>query len=167
MRIEGNAEGEPEVTRNFVAAARAAGTVRHLVISTALGAGTYAALPEGDPIRPFIASKWFSEEAVRSSGIAHWTILRPPALFQNYLHPQCAFHFPKLKAERSLASGIDPAFRYPHIDAADIGRFAAAAFYDPARFDRQEITPAVALLNTLDVAAAFKRATGVELPTPC
>eukprot|EP01119_Soliformovum_irregulare_P003449 TRINITY_DN13982_c0_g1_i1.p2 TRINITY_DN13982_c0_g1~~TRINITY_DN13982_c0_g1_i1.p2 ORF type:complete len:154 (-),score=41.99 TRINITY_DN13982_c0_g1_i1:379-840(-) len=65
--------------------ARSAGTVDTLVISTSYYAGDHPKYLAEDPnylTANYYASKLGGEEAVRDSGISHWTILRPSWLFQ-------------------------------------------------------------------------------------
>ena len=58
---------------NVVAAARAGGSLRHLVLISALGAAN-------DPAFPYLHSKWQGEQAVVNSGLPY-TILRPSVIF--------------------------------------------------------------------------------------
>jgi len=71
-------------------------------------------------------------EAVRSSGLKHWTILKPVYIMENFLPPKASFMMPSL-VEGKLMTAAKPGTRLDLIAAEDIGAFAAAAFANPAR----------------------------------
>lgn len=160
------ARSEGVQAANFVDAARAAGTT-HLVISTSLMTGEHEAFLAADPNYPLKAyheSKIAAEAAVVGSGL-RWTVLRPPWLFQNYLAPQSDQYFPALSGPaHELATPIAPDMRFAHLDAYDVGRFAAAALFDSEKFNGQIIKLGGALLSVRDAAAALSKFAGREVP---
>lgn len=166
--VIGDTSGEARQTQHFVDAARAAGTVESLVLSTSFNVAQHpawlAAHPDY-PLRDYYTSKTGAEDAVRASGVKHWTILRPPWLFQNYVWPQSDFHFPALHAERRFVSGIRRDLPLAQLDAADIGPWAAAAFLDPPRFSGKALRPAAVNLSFEEVVKAFEKFAGVKIET--
>ncbi|KAH8651389.1 hypothetical protein BX600DRAFT_502122 [Xylariales sp. PMI_506] len=62
---------------------------------------------------------------------------------------------PELKSAGEIVHAFEPGVRMPHIDEDDVGRYAAAALLDPAKFDGTEIDLANENLTPEEVAAAF------------
>ncbi|KZV99227.1 NAD dependent epimerase/dehydratase [Exidia glandulosa HHB12029] len=153
-----NPEGEAPQVRRFVEAALAAGTVEHLVISTAFHVQNHldwlTAHP-GSILEAYYKSKIGAEEVVRNSGVKYWTVLRPPWLMHNYLFPHCTFHYPKLHDERIFKTALTRDAEIAHFDPADLGRFAAAAFAHPETFAGKEIELGSVNLSTEEVAIAI------------
>ncbi|EJD43418.1 NAD dependent epimerase/dehydratase [Auricularia subglabra TFB-10046 SS5] len=166
--VIGDTSGEARQTRNFVNAARAAGTVESLVLSTSFNTAQHAQwvveYPDY-PLRGYYTSKTGAEDAVRTSGVKYWTILRPPWLFQNYVWPQSDFHFPALHAERRFVTGVRRDLPIAQLDAADIGPWAAAAFLDPPRFAGKELRPAAVNMSFEEVVKEFEHFSGVKIET--
>ncbi|EJD43432.1 NAD dependent epimerase/dehydratase [Auricularia subglabra TFB-10046 SS5] len=163
--VPGDEGGELKHALNLLDAARAAGSVKHIVISTSFLAGDHERWLAEDPNyagRSYYHSKASAEAAVRASGIT-WTILRPPWLFQNYTYPQSVFNLPVLHSERRFLTGVRPDLLFAHLDAADIGRWAAAAFLDPQRFGGKALRPAVENLTLEEIAQALETFAGVKI----
>lgn len=151
----------------FVDAARAAGTVDTFVVSTTLKADRWAVWAEAHPDHALAAygrTKFLVEETVRASGIKHWTILRPPWLFQNLIYPQSNSHFPELSAAGVVRTALDLDFAIAQLDARDIGRWAAAAFADPVRFHGKTLDLAAYNHTLRESLRELSVAAGVEIP---
>ncbi|EJD50452.1 NAD(P)-binding protein [Auricularia subglabra TFB-10046 SS5] len=165
-----DSDSEGKQAQRFVDAARAAGTVDSIVLSTALNTDKHkkwaAELPEyGFPMKHYFQSKSGAEDVVRGSGIKYWTILRMPWLDQNYLHPYCTFQFPKLHAERTLSTALRADLPLAHLDPDDVGAWAAAALLDAPRFAGKELDLAAENLTLPEVVKALEKLTGVEIAT--
>lgn len=164
-----DADSEGKQAQRFVDAARAAGTVEHIVLSTALNTDKHkkwvAELPEyGFPIKHYFTSKSGAEDAVRDSGLKY-TIVRPPWLDHNYLHPHCTFQFPKLHAQRTLSTALHRDLPLAHLDADDLGAWAAAALLDPAKFAGKELAIAAENLTLEQVVQTLEKFAGVPIAT--
>lgn len=117
LHLAGGPRGDDVATRNLVAAARRAGTVRHVVLISVIGADT---LPIG-----YFRRKLASEQALPDSGIG-WTVLRA-----------AQFHSLALSTARGLAKlplllapgGV----RWQPVDPRDVAeRLAELALGEPA-----------------------------------
>jgi uncharacterized protein YbjT (DUF2867 family) len=104
-------------------------------------------------------SKSAVNEAVRAAEFPHWVILKPAFMMDNFIPPKAAWLFPSL-ARGEIANALNPETRLDLIAAADVGRFAAAAFADPERWDHQEIDLAAESLTMDEVASLIAKATG-------
>ncbi|KAJ7240565.1 NAD dependent epimerase/dehydratase [Mycena rebaudengoi] len=150
-----NPNGEAEAAQTVVDAARAAGTVTSIVLSTVLRADS--APSDIDP-----AHKAGAERVVRESGFAY-TILRPGWLMHNYIGTAPTYHFPEYATQRLLTVSFPEGYRLDHLDAADVGKFTVAAFLEPERFAGKEIDLVRELLTFEEVAAHLSEAAGVEV----
>lgn len=99
-------------------------------------------------------SKAAANEAVRSSALTSWTILKPAFMMDNFVVPKANSMFPGLAAGE-IVTAMRPETRLDLIAASDIGRVAAAALCAPERFDRQEIDLAAESSTMSEVAAAI------------
>ncbi|WP_022980840.1 NmrA family NAD(P)-binding protein [Ideonella sp. B508-1] len=145
----------------LVEAARRAG-VAQFVHTSVCEAGRHTGFPhwgEGRWTEKYWTDKWDIEQAVRAAGFAHWTVLKPAFMMDNFAQPKARFMFPHLREGR-LLTALHPSTRMQLIAAEDIGTFAAAAFARPAEFDRQDIDLAAEALTMGEVAAALSEVTG-------
>jgi uncharacterized protein YbjT (DUF2867 family) len=71
--------------------------------------------------------------------------------------------YPGLKPRAAIETAMEPDTRLHFIAAADVGRFAAAAFADPSRFDKQEIDLAAEALTMTEVADIVSNAIGKKV----
>ncbi|KAF7344431.1 NmrA domain-containing protein [Mycena sanguinolenta] len=158
--------GEARAAETFVAAARAAGTVKSFVVSTVHKANLRADWSEMKADLPFLAQYYGSkagvERVVRASGFTY-TILRPGWLMHNYIAPGPAYHFPEYMSERVLTLSSPRDWQMEHLDADDVGQFAAAALLDPARFSGKELELVNEHLTFEEVAAHLSEAVGAEV----
>ena len=153
---------------NIVNEAKKAGTVETVVVTTAFKVGMHETWVKKDPEYPlawFYRSKTAIEEAVKTGGFRYWTVLRPAWLMHNYVAPVSQWHFPELEAEQTLATGYQPSAVMPQFDAYDVGKFAAAAFLEPARFDKRVIELGNEHPTIDKVAKLLTRVSGVEVKT--
>ncbi|KAJ7160081.1 NAD dependent epimerase/dehydratase [Mycena filopes] len=149
-----------------VAAARTAGTVTSIVVSTVFKVNLSSDWSTIQADWPFV-SMYFSskagvEKVVRASGFSY-TILRPGWLMHNYIGPQSAFNWPGYAETRVLTTSYPPEFRLGHLDAADVGQFAAAALLDPAQFAGKELELAHDWVTVAELAAHLAEAIGAEV----
>ena len=154
----------------FVEAIAALPSVTSLVLSTAAGTGKHAELFENNP--KYTNSEYYAEKAqiediARRSGIPNVTILRPGWLMHNYLPPFAPAVFPAIVSKK-LITGLKPTTKIPHLDAADVGRWAAAALLDPGKFAGKEIDLAAECLTIQETAEIVSDVAGVKVvpPTP-
>ncbi|KAJ7742665.1 NAD dependent epimerase/dehydratase [Mycena maculata] len=134
---------ETRQAENVLVAARAAGTVTSVVVSTV----SYTDLHEDWSVVkadfPFISQFYTSksgvERVVRAAGFTY-TILRPGMLMRNWIAPGPAWHFPEYMSSRLITLSYPRDFRMDQLDAADVGQVAAAALLEPARFAGAEFT---------------------------
>jgi len=105
-----------ELESNAVAACKKAG-VRHVVLGSALGAGTFNA--------SFPAWHRKVEETLKRSGIPY-TIVRPNSFMQNLV----AFYAPTIRAQGAFYASMGKA-RVSLVDVRDVGDFVAAVLVNP------------------------------------
>ncbi|KZV99217.1 NAD(P)-binding protein [Exidia glandulosa HHB12029] len=164
-----NPEGEAETAQRFVDAARAAGTVEHIILSTALHTGShqhYLSIDPNYPLKQYYHSKAAAEAVVRNSnGVKYWTILRPAWLYQQYTFPYSALHFPQLHTDRILSSPLDHVTPFIHFNAKDMGYWARAAFENPAKFASKEIELGAESLNLEQAVRGLEKVSGVKITT--
>ena len=161
-------KAEVQQTRNILELATSEKTVTSIVVSTALKASKHEEYLSRDPnyaMAGFYASKIAVEDAVRSSGIKYKTYLRPGWLMHNYLEPLCQYQFPAYQTDHLLEVTYPPGTTTAHFDAADVGKFAAAAFLDPERFDGHEIELGDEQLTIEESARTIEKATGIKIGT--
>jgi len=111
----------------------------------------------------YYTAKSAVEEAVRSAGFENYTILRPAWLMHNYLLPFSLYHFPELASEGVLAHIYEPDTKMSHFDAADVGKFAAAALLEPTKFRGHEIELGNENLTAEETVEALRKASGREI----
>lgn len=153
--------------QNLLKAAAEVGTITHVVYSSVNLTGQHERFPGWGPDHPsyhYWITKHQIECAVRDANFRFWTILRPAFFMGNYLLPKAAQMFPQLAAEgHSLVSIYRPEFRMVLVDENDIGRFAAAAYLEPGKFAKKEISLGVEALTTQEIATALSHASGTDV----
>jgi uncharacterized protein YbjT (DUF2867 family) len=155
-------ESELRAGRNLIDAARAEGveTFVHTSVARAGDEESFAGWAEGRWWRDYWTSKSGVNAMVRAAGFPHWVILKPAYMMANYLPPKAQWMQPGLAQGAELVTAMAPDTRLDLIDPADIGRFAAAAFADPDRFNGQDIDLAADSLTAAQIASAIAVATG-------
>ncbi|MDL4817280.1 NmrA family NAD(P)-binding protein [Actinomadura opuntiae] len=134
---------EVEVRRG-IAVAEAAGRAAHLVYTSVAGAQDAAGVPAFE-------AKLRIEEHIRRAGLPA-TVLRPVSFMENYLGAD------------AIATPFAPGVPEQLIAVDDIGAFAALAFADPAAHLGETHSIAGDALTPPDIAAAFTRASGRDVP---
>jgi uncharacterized protein YbjT (DUF2867 family) len=155
-------DAELRTGRNLIQAALAAGveTFVHTSVARAGDEQGFSGWDEGLWWREYWQSKSGVNAMVREAGFAHWTVLKPAYMMVNFIPPKVAWMYPSLVRKGVIETVMAPETRLDLIDSADIGHFAAAAFADPARFDRQEIDLAAEALTMGEIAAVLSAAAG-------
>ncbi|KAK7044523.1 NmrA domain-containing protein [Favolaschia claudopus] len=158
---------EIRATETFVAAARATGTVNSFVVSTVFRTDEqedWSKLKDdGFPfISAYYSSKAGVERVIRASGFAY-TILRPGWLMHNYIGSATKYHFPGYRTERVMTVSVPRDHKLDHFDAADVGKFAAAALLEPGRYRGKEIDLVNEWLTFEEVARHLSDAIGAEV----
>lgn len=146
---------------SLVAAARKAG-VQVFVHTSVARAGRqheFAGWAEGRWPEGYWNGKSGVNDLVRASGLPHWTVLKPAYMLENFLPPKVAWMYPGFRG-RVIETAMAPDAPLDVLAASDLGRFAAAAFADPARFAGQEIDLAAARVTMGELASYFSAATG-------
>ncbi|EPE02650.1 nad dependent epimerase [Ophiostoma piceae UAMH 11346] len=138
----------------IVTAARSAGTVTSVVVSTSLGTEVFGD-SDTSVFAQFMRYKRKVEVAVASSGIKTWTILRPGNFMANYLTPKVAM-YPGFRETGVWTTGLLPDTQLPLVDEADIAALTVAAIGDPARFHEQTIGVASDVLTPGEIVAVLQ-----------
>lgn len=142
----------------LVTAARDSG-VRHFVHTSVCEAGRHTAFPcwgSGYWWEKYWTDKWEIEEAVRNAGFAHWTVLKPAFMMENFAQPKAKAMFPHLRRGQ-IITALRPETRIQLIAGDDVGAFARAALDDPGHFDGKDIDLAAEALSMDEVAATLNR----------
>ncbi|KAK2612012.1 hypothetical protein QQS21_001977 [Conoideocrella luteorostrata] len=128
--------------RTVVEACEKAG-VESIVVSTTISAGNKAVwddeATDKAQLREYFVSKAEVEETVRGAKFKAYTILRPAILHQDFLLPGAPQNYPRLPTHGELDHAFDDGALAPLTDAHDVGKYAAAALQDQAKFGGQEI----------------------------
>lgn len=132
----------------------------HTSVARAGDQENFAGWAEGRWWKDYWTSKDDVNKLVRAAAFPHWVILKPAYMMDNFIAPKSAWMYPGLSVRGGIEHAMRPETRLDLIAAADVGRFAAAAFRDPARFNRQEIDLAAESLTMDEVARAITQATG-------
>ncbi|KAJ7742700.1 putative NmrA-like family domain-containing protein, partial [Mycena maculata] len=158
--------GEARQAETVLAAARAAGTVTSVVVSTVSHTTLHEDWGVVKADLPFLSQYYISksgvERVVRAAGFTY-TILRPGWLMHNWIAPGPALHFPEYASSRVLTVSYPRDFRLDQLDAADVGQAAAAALLDPARFAGAELTLGHEGLTFDEIAAHLSEAIGEKV----
>ncbi|KAJ7742666.1 NAD dependent epimerase/dehydratase, partial [Mycena maculata] len=159
--------GEARQAETVLAAARAAGTVTSVVVSTVSNTTVYEDWSAIKADFPLLSQYYFSkssvERVVRAAGFTY-TILRPGWLMHNWIGLDAARHFPEYLSSRLITVSYPRDYRMDHLDAADVGQVAAAALLEPARFAGAELTLLGPEGMTFDeIAAHLSEAIGEEV----
>ena len=108
----------------------------------------------------YYASKNELEEAVRGGGFQFWTILRPAVIHHDFFSSHLAENYPRLSTSGEIDSLLTPGNKMTFTDASDVGKYAAAALLDPARFSGQAIDLSHELFDFDEVSNIINRISG-------
>jgi uncharacterized protein YbjT (DUF2867 family) len=151
--------------RTVVDACREAG-VKSIVVSTSFGTShRHLWDTETSALHEYYNSKVEVEDIVRRGNFEAYTILRPAFMHVNYILPQVNDNFPRLHTHGILDHIYNDGARMPHTDANDIGKYAAAALRDPARFNGQEIEFCSESLTIEEARDILAKVSGREIKT--
>lgn len=151
---------------SIVALAKATPTIKIVVLSTVFYCGSpeiWDYHPKDSGIYQYYAGKFEVEKALKAAGFENYTILRPAWIMHNYILPHSSHHFPELSEKAELAHLYPPETRMSHLDPQDIGKFASAAFLEPARFRGEEIEMGYGNLTIEEVRATLSKVLGFEV----
>ncbi|KAL4886858.1 hypothetical protein BJY04DRAFT_212829 [Aspergillus karnatakaensis] len=149
--------------KRIIAVAKDLG-INHIIYSSGLVRRAEQS-PYWDPasfVASVVKNKMAIEEEVRSAGFKHYTILRPGSFMSNYLAPFVHRSYAGLAEKGEYTTALLPESVIPLVDPTDIGKFAVAAFLDPARFGGKEVEIASELMVSEDVMEVLSKATGSE-----
>ncbi|KAJ5217011.1 hypothetical protein N7468_010019 [Penicillium chermesinum] len=158
-----NIAKEIDHAKKLIAAAKQAG-VKHIVYSGSLGTENPERIPgweEGGIMRAVVETKQNIEHQVRDAGFDTWTILRPGNFMTNFFAP-LVFMYQGLVDKGIWSTALKEETVLPMIDPNDIGKFAAAAVIDPAKFNHQHIELASQMMTVDEILRDLSRATGKE-----
>ncbi|MEU5906907.1 NmrA family NAD(P)-binding protein [Micromonospora sp. NPDC047467] len=161
-------DGELAQAVNLIEGALAA-QVPQFVHTSVTGAGQHTETPgwaEGRwaALEPYYRTKAGIQDRVREAGFTHWTLIKPGTFMENFL-PSAAYLIPRGVAN-GLATVLKPQTSLSLVAVDDIGRAAAAAIAEPARFHGVELELASDYLTMAEIAKVLSDALGTELMAP-
>jgi len=142
---EAGVEKEEEQGKRLVKVARERG-VQHFVYTSVGSAERKTGIPHFD-------NKWRVEETLRAAGFPSYAILRPVFFMENLPSPWF------LQGDK-LHTAMKPTTKLQMIASDDIGKFAAQAFIDPAKWNRAEVELAGDSVTMVEAAAAVSKLVG-------
>jgi uncharacterized protein YbjT (DUF2867 family) len=147
--------------RDLVQGAIRAG-VRSFVQTTASGIQS-SPEPQAPPETLIYRQQKLAVEAmVREAGFEAWTVLRPAWIMENWLSPKADFMYPLLK-QGKIVTVIRPELKLDFVAAATIGKFARAAFEQPALFNGKIITLADEAVSMQESVETVNRILGKSI----
>jgi uncharacterized protein YbjT (DUF2867 family) len=152
---------QEEYAKNLADAAKANG-VRSFIHTSVPQTADYHDENAPETMRTYRKSKWAAEEAVRTAGFESWTILRPTWMMENFSTPKSEYMYPDLKNGK-IVTVLHPNLPVDLIAAVDIGRFAVAAFENPAKFHQKDIILAGDRLTNLQIVEILSRVKGKKI----
>lgn len=155
-----------EQGHSIIALAKATPTIKTVVISTVSNCGNleiWGDLPRDAGIFMYYAGKYEVEKALKAAEFENYTILRPAWIMHNYILPHSPHHFPELSEKAELAHIYPPETKMSHVDPQDVGKFASAAFLEPARFRGEEIEMGYGNLTIEEARATLSKVLGFEV----
>ena len=155
--------GELEQAKHLIKVAKDVG-ITQIIYSSAIGINNPEKLSHWNPASPMAKAllvKQAVENEVKNAGFDNWTILRPGNFMSNFLDPRVRM-YQGLVETRKFTTAFRPETKLPMVDPKDIGRFAAAAILDPARFNQHEIEVTSELKGGDELMQDLSRATGKE-----
>ncbi|KAL2678548.1 hypothetical protein Neosp_009296 [[Neocosmospora] mangrovei] len=152
--------------KTIVQACEQAG-VENLVAATTFCTGNKAMWDDDETkkiqLDGYFSSKFEVEDIVRSGKFKAYTILRPAVLHHDFFMPGALGNFPRLPTHGELDDLLVNGAKVPYTDAYDVGKYAAAALQDPARFAGHEIDLGNELLTFEEVRDVLVNVSGREV----
>ncbi|KAH8123448.1 hypothetical protein FP744_10000781 [Trichoderma asperellum] len=157
---------EAQQAKTVVEACKKAG-IESIVAATTVTVGNKAmwddAATKEVGLREYFLSKAEVEEAVRNGNFKTYTIVRPAVLHIDFMLPYVHNNFPGLPTGGELGHGFNDGVRMFYTDLHDVGKYAAAALGDPARFASQEIDLTNELLTIEEVRDILVKVSGRDV----
>ncbi|KAL6886008.1 hypothetical protein GGI43DRAFT_388733 [Trichoderma evansii] len=157
---------EAQQAKTIVEACKKAG-IESIVAATTITVGNKAmwddAATEEVGLREYFLSKAEVEKAVRGGNFKAYTIVRPAVLHTDLLLPGVHMNFPGLPKLGELDHAFNDGVRIFYTDVHDVGKYAAAALEDPARFASQEIDLGHELLTIEEVRDIIVKVSGRDV----
>ncbi|KAJ5917032.1 hypothetical protein N7504_001047 [Penicillium tannophilum] len=156
--------GELEQARKILSVAKQAG-IKHVIYTSALATNNPERLPHWTPtgiIGMVLLGKQAIEKEVKAAGFETWTILRPGNFMSNFLNP-LVHMYQGLVETGKFTTAFLPETIIPMIDPNDIGKFAAAAILEPAKFNHQEIETVSQMMTVEDIVKDLSTATRKDI----
>ncbi|KAK4862988.1 hypothetical protein LT330_010093 [Penicillium expansum] len=144
--------------------AREAG-IKQVIYASAVSANDPQRLKSWDPtsiISTMLLNKSAIENEIGKAGFESWTILRPGNFMNNFLSPK-AMMYKGFTETGVFTTAFAPDTLLPMVDPNDIGQFAAAAVFDPVKFNHQEIEITSEFLGVDAIIQSLSHATGREM----
>ena len=157
--MDNGTDSERRHATNLLVAAFKAG-VQHVVHASVNQTGNYLQFRNWDKWnKKYWLDKQFGEDTLRNAGFKYWTILRPVFFMDNFITPKVAFMFPNL-VKGEIVTAWDSNAKLQLIAVDDTGAFAAAAFNNPEKFNKQVIDLVGDELTIGEIAESITKVTG-------
>lgn len=166
-----------DIAKTFIDTCAKAG-VEHFVLSSTAGTTQHVEALRTDPtyaerqkkFKGYWDLKAGTEQAAKEAGFKNLTIVRASLLYHIYLpgyNPVPGMEmFPALWTQRKFVTALKPGTKVPHILGEDVGKFAAAALLNPAKFAGKELDLAADNLTAQEFAGVVGDVTGVKIDAP-
>ncbi|GHA08177.1 hypothetical protein GCM10010372_04380 [Streptomyces tauricus] len=155
---------EQRKARNIATAAQRAGIVQ-IIHTSVSGTGWRSRHPGYEQSalwKAYWGEKEAAEDAIRQSGLDHWTIFKPAFYMDNFLPAKQDPMFPDLPQGR-LVTATSPQTKLALINSDDFGAAVAAAVTEPEKFHEAEIEFAGDALTHPEIADTLSKASGREI----
>lgn len=156
---------EEQQAQSVVDAAKKTGSIESIVASTSFATGDRSLWDDEATkkagLHGYYSSKAVVEDIVKASGLSY-TFLRPGFIHFDYLAGHTEMNWTAL-SKGELDHDYEDSARMPHTVADDIGRYAAAALLDPAKFRTAGIDLLGESLTMEETAAIVSRVAGREV----
>ncbi|KAF9766067.1 hypothetical protein IL306_001558 [Fusarium sp. DS 682] len=156
---------EPPIAERILAVAKSAG-IKHVIYSSGLAMKDLhkdKLLDHSSPIGISHRRKVQVENMVKEAGFEAWTILRPSFFMFDFLAPKIDSMCAGLTSTNKWFTAYERGEKLPLIDMEDLGKFAAAAFREPNRFNGKTIEIASEKLSVEEIMQQLGEAGGRPL----
>jgi uncharacterized protein YbjT (DUF2867 family) len=157
---------EAQQSKTIIEACKKAG-VERIVAATTFAASNKAFWDDDTTkecgLHWYFAAKGGVEDAVREADFKAYTILRPVWMIHDYLLPSAPYNYPELPTKGELVHAYSDGTRMIHTDSFDVGKYAAAALQDPAKFGGEEIDLGNEALTIEEVRDILIKVSGREV----
>ncbi|GAB1319935.1 hypothetical protein MFIFM68171_10145 [Madurella fahalii] len=157
-----NVAGEFEAAKSILRLAEASG-VTHVIYSGGILIPSVLEFAPDHFVRLAFESKLKIEQAVRTWGFKHWTILRPGFFMANFLPPKVGLLYPGAVESGVFRVAFRPDTGLTMVDEQDIAAFAVAAFQKPDKFHGQVIDIVGEIVRADEAFEMISQATGRDI----